>query len=71
MIPFPLNGTKHHQRHHERVRGNYAGPLAIWDFICSTRIPESHFHQQELERKTQIGELDHITQPIGIPEQAS
>jgi len=38
MIPFPLNGVHHHKRHHERAKGNYSGPLAIWDYVCNTHL---------------------------------
>jgi 4-alpha-methyl-delta7-sterol-4alpha-methyl oxidase len=38
LQPFPLNGVRHHTLHHSVPRGNYAGPLAVWDFLCGTRI---------------------------------
>lgn len=47
MIPFPLNGTEHHKRHHERVRGNYSGPLSIWDYICDTHFKGPYFHKSK------------------------
>ena len=34
---FPGNdGARHHDFHHARVRGNYAGFFPIWDRICGT-----------------------------------
>jgi len=41
MIPIPLNGIRHHKRHHERVQGNYSGPLSFWDFVCFTHLGSS------------------------------
>jgi len=63
MIPFPLNGTKHHLRHHERVRGNYSGPLSIWDYICNTQLYESHREEIKENNDERQFELS--------PEQAS
>jgi len=41
FIPVPLNGIRHHKRHHERVKGNYSGPLSFWDFLCFTHLGSS------------------------------
>lgn len=33
-------GSRHHDKHHERTRGNYASSLCFWDLVCGTTIEE-------------------------------
>jgi sterol desaturase/sphingolipid hydroxylase (fatty acid hydroxylase superfamily) len=35
LLPFN-DGATHHDVHHERVKGNYAGFLQLWDRVFGT-----------------------------------
>jgi hypothetical protein len=39
LTPFPLNGVHGHILHHERLMGNYSGPLSLWDYMMGTNMP--------------------------------
>jgi len=48
LMPFPLNGVEGHLLHHQRLMGNYSGPLSLWDYLCGTHMRAKRISVDEI-----------------------
>lgn len=48
-LPFS-DGGLHHDYHHAKVRGNYAGFLGLWDRVFGTEVPDYPAHRARLRQ---------------------